>query len=1002
MPEVDRREFLKIVGAGAGAAAVAGCSDPVQKLIPYVIQPEEITPGIAVYYASTCQECSAGCGLHVRTREGRPIKLEGNPDHPINQGALCARGQTSLGRSYHPDRFKGPMKRGADGALQPVSWDEAIAQLAGEIQRAGGRTWVLGGEMGPTASRWLDAWIEAVGAGGRAVYEPLAPEALRAATKAVFGVSSQPLFDLSGADLIVDFGSDFLETGASPVEHARQLVEARDAANAERRATRFVYVGPRLSMTASNADEWLAAKPGTEGLLALALARVALAAGGGTPEARAAIAPALDKFDAASVAAKAGVPAAAIERLGQALAKAKAPVALPPGAALASRRATATTGAVLLLDWALGALGKGVKIPAETAHRHASYHETLALVDLMKGGKVGVLLVHGANPSYSLPPSAGFKDAVAKVPFVVSFASAPDETTEHAHLVLPDHTPMESWGDAEPRPGVRSLVQPTLRPLYDTRAFVDTLLDVGRAMSPEIKAKLPEGSFRALIEQAWSADGSFREALALGGRFADVPLASVSLAGGAVPLEVAEPLLEGEGDLVLLPVPSLMLSDGRGANLPWLQEIPDPVTKVAWQSHAEISPATAQRLGVAWGDVLKVETGVGSVELPAVPRGGVRDDVIAIAIGQGHRVGYWASRSSDGYAGEARGVNVIDLLPAATDESGGRAWLAARARVTKTGAHQRLPLGQTDQNQRKRRLGLAVSLVDLAAGKGEPGGIAPAAGGEGEAEEVQLYDATFDSSPDSLYRWGMSVDVDRCTGCNACIAACYIENNVPVVGEEQMRRGRWMSWLRIERWVGDGALEGGEPPPPLLVDDSSPAPDIRNTPQLCQQCGAAPCEPVCPVIATYHNEDGLNGMIYNRCIGTRYCSNNCPYKVRRFNWFDFALENWPEPLSLMANPDVTMRGQGVMEKCTFCVQRIAGARQKAKDQGRPIADGEVTTACAQSCPTHAITFGNLKDKASAVSKRAADAARGYHALQELNTRPAITYLAKVTRGPVEG
>ena len=1002
MPEVDRREFLKIVGAGAGAAAVAGCSDPVQKLIPYVIQPEEITPGIAVYYASTCQECPAACGLHVRTREGRPIKLEGNPDHPVNQGALCARGQSSLARSYHPDRFRSPMRRGPDGALAPISWSEAIALLAGEIQRAGSSTWVLGGETGPTASHWIDAWIAAVGAGGRAVYEPLAPEALRAATKSVFGVPSQPLFDLSGADLIVDFGSDFLEAGVSPVEHARQLAEARDVANAERRGTRFVYVGPRLSMTASNADEWLAAKPGTEGLLALAIARVALAAGGGTPEARAALAPALDKFDAAGVAAKAGVPAAAIERLGNALAKAKAPVALPPGAALASRRATATAGAVLLLDWALGALGKTVKIPAETAHRRASYHETLALVDLMKGGKVGALLIHDANPSYSLPPSAGFEEAIAKVPFVVSFASLPDETTAHAHLVLPDHSPMESWGDAEPRPGVRSLVQPTMRPLHDTRALVDTLLDVGRAIGPEVKAKLPEGSFRALVEQAWSADGDFRAALAVGGRFGPTPLASVSLAGGAVSLEVAEPLLEGPGDLVLLPVPSHMLYDGRGADLPWLQEIPDPVTKVAWQSYAELSPATAQRLGVSWGDVVKVETSAGSLEVPVVPRGGVRDDVIAIAVGQGHDVGRWASLAGGGSLGGKRGVNVIELLPAATDESGGRAWLVARARVSRTGGHLRLPMSQQDQNQRKRRLGLAVSLVELAEGKGAPGGISPEAGGaEAEAEFIQPYDAALDSSPDTLYRWGMAIDLDRCTGCNACVAACYIENNVAIVGEEEMRRGRWMSWLRIERWVGEGSIEGGESLP-MLVDDSSSSPDIRNAPQLCQQCGAAPCEPVCPVIATYHNEDGLNGMIYNRCIGTRYCSNNCPYKVRRFNWYDYALENTPEPLSLMLNPDVTQRGQGVMEKCTFCVQRIAGARQKAKDQGRPIADGEVTPACAQSCPTRAISFGNLKDKTSTIAKRAADAARGYHALQELNTRPAITYLAKVTRGPVEG
>jgi anaerobic selenocysteine-containing dehydrogenase/Fe-S-cluster-containing dehydrogenase component len=1020
MPEIDRRQFLKIVGAGAGAAAAVGCSDPIDKLIPYVVQPEEIVPGIPTFYASTCQECPAACGLYVKTREGRPIKLEGNPDHPVNRGALCARGQASLVRAYHPDRFPGPMRRGADGKLAPISWDDANRLLAGEIQKSGARTWVLGGDTGPTASAWIDEWVEAVGAGGRVTYEPFAPEALRGATKAVFGVATEPIFDLSGVDLVVDFGSDFLESGPSPVENARQLAEAREAGDAGRRGTRFVTVGPRLSMTGSNADEWLAAKPGTEGLLALALARVALQNGGGTESARAALTPLLARFDAAAVAKKAGVPAESIERLGKALAKAKAPVALPPGVALASRRATATCGAVLLLDWALGAVGGAVKIPADDGRRRASYRDTLALVDLMKTGKVGILLIHGSNPVYSLPPSAGFTEALAKVPLVVSFASVPDETTEHAHLVLPDHTPMESWGDASPRPGIRSLVQPTLRPIRDTRALVDTLLDVGRAMGGAVAAKLPQDSFRALLQKAWS-DVDFDKTLAVGGVFGTTPPAEVRLASDALQLEVAEPLLEGQGAYTLLAVPSPMLYDGRGADLAWLQEIEDPITKVAWSSWAEVSPATAKALGgLDFGDMIRVETVAGSLEVPVFPRGGVRDDVIVIAVGQGHSVGRWASRSGEGKPGVKRGVKVIDLLPSLTDESGGRAWLVARASASKTGGHYRFPLVQTSQNQRDRRLGLAVPLATVAAGGGE-GAATPAeslwllgrSAGEApahpetraaaaEVEELKAYDPTKDSSPTSFYRWGMSVDVDRCTGCNSCVVACYLENNIPVVGEDQLRWGRGMSWLRIERWVGDGNLEGGYELPVEVPDESGPKVDVRNTPMLCQQCGAAPCEPVCPVIATSHNEDGLNAMVYNRCIGTRYCSNNCPYKVRRFNFYDYEIETWPEPIPIMLNPDVTVRGQGVMEKCTFCVQRIALARQTAKDEGRPIRDGEVTTACAQACPTRAITFGNLRDATSAVVHRADDPARAYYSLHSLNTRPGITYLAKVTRGPVEG
>ncbi|MDJ0869366.1 MAG: molybdopterin-dependent oxidoreductase, partial [Myxococcota bacterium] len=964
MSQIDRRDFLKFVGASAGAAATAGCSDHVSKLIPYVVQPEEITPGIANYYASTCQECPVGCGLHVRTREARPVKLEGNPEHPINRGALCARGQTSIGRTFHPDRFPGPMKRGSDGAWQPISWDEAVDLLADQVRQARGRTWVLGGETGPTESAWIDRWVDAVGAGGRVVYEPFANEALLGASRTVFGTEAEPRFDLSGADFVIDFGSDFLETGLSPTEHARQLAEARDADSAERRGTHFVYVGPRLSMTASNADEWVAAKPGTEGMVALALARVALANGGGTPEARGSLRGLLAGFDTASVAAAAGVPEATLERLGKALAKAEAPVAMPPGAALSSRRATATAGAVLLLDWALGAVGRGVRFDAAPVERkRASYRETLALIDAMKTGKVGVLLVHDSNPAHTLPPSAGFGEALGKVPFVVSFASMPDETTERAQLVLPDHTALESWGDAAPRAGVRSIVQPTLRPIFDTRALVDTLLDTGRKMGV---AGLPEQSFRGLVEQAWSGT-DWHAALSRGGEFSDAPEQTVSLAEGALRLEVAEPLLEGNGEFALLAMPSPLLFDGRGANLPWLQEIPDPVSKIAWESWAEISLGTAERLGgLGIGDMIAVETSAGSFEVPVLPRGGVRDDVIAIAVGQGHTVGRWASHESDGRPGEARGVNVLELLPALTDESGGRAFLVTKATARASGGFLRLPFVQMSQNQRERGFAKAVSLLALAQGEGHPassegeshgGDHGGDHGGGHGVHHLKEYDPAFDSEEDSGYRWGLAMDVDRCNGCSACVAACYIENNIPVVGEEGVRRGRHMAWLRVERWVGDGAVEGGTELP-ILPDESASEVDIRTAAMMCQHCGAAPCEPVCPVIATYHSPEGLNGMIYNRCIGTRYCSNNCPYKVRRYNWFDYQIEGWPEPMPLMLNPDVTVRGQGVMEKCTFCVQRVAEARQTAKDEGRLIADGEVVTACQQACPTQAIHFGN--------------------------------------------
>ncbi|MCH7645275.1 MAG: molybdopterin-dependent oxidoreductase [Myxococcales bacterium] len=1000
MPEIDRRNFLKLVGVSAGAAATSGCNDPVQKLIPYVIQPEEITPGLAVIYASTCQECPAGCGLHVRTREGRPIKLEGNPDHPVNRGALCARGQASIGRTYLPDRYPGPMERQADGGLAPISWEEAHALVAEKVAAAGGRTHVLGGSVGPTLSGLIDQWIAAVGAGGRTVYEPFDYSALKEASRAVFGIASRPRFDLSKADFIIDFGSDFLESWTSPVEHGRQFADAR-AVDQDGGGARLVYVGPRLTLTAGNADEWLPAKPGSEGVLALGIARAALAAarvsGADVPDADR-LRGILSGFGANSVSTITEVPAATIRRLGKALLAADQPVALPPGVALTSRRATATTAAVLILNAVVGAIGKTVFALPEgsTADQIASFGEVTELVERMKAGSISVLLIHDSNPMYSMPADSGFAAALEKVDVVISTASGPDETSERADLILPDHTPMESWGDHVSRPGVRSIVQPTIRPLHDTRAFGDTLIETAKAMGEATAAQLPSGSFRKVLEEAWS-DTDFRAALAAGGVFDDEAAGGeVTLALDISNLSFKEPRFEGEGSFLLLPVPSPLLSDGRGANLPWLQETPDPVMKVTWQSWAEISHASAKTLGVEYGDVLSVRTSAGEVELPVVPRGGIRDDVIAISIGQGHNVGFYASRTEDGKPGGTRGVNLLSILPALTDETGGRAWLTARADVRGTGAHRRIAKTQEFDNKRGRQLGESVSLVALAEGAKTAESHGDGHGGSHEIRRP--YDPSDDSTDDSPYRWGMTIDLDRCNGCSACIVACSIENNVPTVGEEMVLLDRQMHWLRIERFIGDGYQE-------LVTGRNLPRDheelgntDVRHSPMLCQQCGAAPCEPVCPVFATYHNPEGLNGMIYNRCIGTRYCSNNCPYKVRRYNWYDYAIENVHEPMNLLLNPDVTVRGQGVMEKCTFCVQRIEGARQDAKDQGRPIADGEVTPACAQTCPTQAITFGNLKDDESATSKKAdAGEARAYHALHVLNTRPAITYLAKVRR-----
>jgi Fe-S-cluster-containing dehydrogenase component len=564
-----------------------------------------------------------------------------------------------------------------------------------------------------------------------------------------------------------------------------------------------------------------------------------------------------------------------------------------------------------------------------------------------------------------------------------------------ADLVLPNHTPLESWGDRVTRPGVRSLQQPTFRPLKDTRATPDVLWATAKQAGIEGG---PSGDFQSTVKAAWADAGSFHDLLQTGGVFADTGESVEVFLADDLKIELDAPLVEGDGEFTLLPVSSPLLGDGSGANLPWLQEIADPVTKLTWKSYVEISKNTARSLSVSHGDIVTVTTSAGAVETPVYVRGGIMDNVIALATGQGHTVGHYAS---DREAGTARGVNVNDLLPAeAVDEDGGRAWLTVKASLATTGESTPPGFIIKSDNKRGRDLGEVVELSSLIGDHQDEHH-------EGGNHAIKEFDATFDSDEKSPYRWGMTIDLDKCTGCSACVAACYTENNIPVVEETETIRGRNMDWIRIERWMGEGDTNS-----PNVVTDPTIENrwgneevgnnDIRHNPMTCQHCGAAPCEQVCPVIGTYHNGEGLNVMVYNRCVGTRYCGNNCSYKVRKFNFWDFSHLNWPGDLSLMLNPDVTVRGRGVMEKCTFCVQRIQTARQPAKDESRDIRSDEVQTACQQTCPTRAITFGNLKETGSDVVKKGGDKKRSYHALMELNTRPAITYLKKVKRGEVKG
>ena len=986
--QIDRRSFFKIVATSGAAAVAGGCGSPAEQLLSLVTPAEDIVPGVASYFSSVCRECPAGCGVMAKNRDGRVIKLEGNPSHPVSAGALCIRGQAALQGLYHPDRFRGALAAG-----KPIAWDEAekrVAEKLGALTRArqGGRIALVSGLESGSLGRLMDDWVRALGARRRVAYEPLGYEPVRAANRIAFGRDAIPHCAIGEASYLLSFGADFIETWLGPVGYAGEFARMHGFANGK--AGTAVHIEPRLSITAANADEWVRNAPGTEGLIALAILKVivdegwAAAAGPELETLRGAVA----TVDLGAAAGASGVPAETIKRLAHGAASSKGGLAVGGGTSVSGANATDTQVAINLLNVALGAVGKRVRFGSDSAFGKVSpYAEMLSLTEAMAKGEIEVLILADGNPMFAMPAKAGFADALAKVPLVVSLANRPNETASRAALVLPALHALESWGDYVAEDGVVGLMQPTMGPVQiggkpvEGKSTGDILLSIGRQVLGDDAAKSPLKweSFEAFLKEEWrklakeyGGGQPFSEfwqvSLERGGVWRAAPAAAVALRPEAGRVAVTAAPLEGSGSHALLVYPSARFYDGRGADKPWLQEAPDTMTQITWDGWVEVPAATAARLDVKRGDIVKLTSPHGVIELPAYPSESLHPGAVAVAMGQGHA-----------YAGEyARqrglnaGANPVELLGAAPEAaSGALPYLAVKVELAKTGARRSLAIPQATQDQDDREIAQHVELK--AARELELRGRAP---------EHASHPSMYPPAKYPEYRWGMAVDVDLCTGCQACVVACVAENNVPVVGKEQVAYGRAQHWLRLERW------QEGRPAHPENV----------FLPMFCQHCEVAPCEPVCPVYAAYHTREGLNAQIYNRCVGTRYCGNNCPYHVRRFNWFNYT---WAAPLDVQLNPDVTVRQLGVMEKCTMCVQRIIHGKDRAREEGRPVKDGDVLTACQQTCPTQAITFGNLKDDGARVSKLSRST-RGYHVLEELGTRPGVTYLKKVVRHTAPG
>ena len=940
-PGVSRRTFIEMIGFSAAALAFTSCRAPEQKIIPYLRQPVEFTPGVPSWFASTCAGCDAGCGVLVKVRDGRPIKIEGNPEHPLNGGGLCAAAHGMVFGLYDSDRLRQPVI-----GSKPAAWadaDRQIIEILAATQKTGDKVRVLTGTIiSPTSRQAIAKFLSQFKDGKHVVYEPVSTAAIREAHSRTHKTPAIPLYRIDNAKLVVSFGADFLGTWIAPTQFTRAYSTARDLREGRREMLRHVQFESLMSLTGSNADTRVTVSPAEESDALLLLAKL--------------------------IASKEDAGFAAVDesrlnqRVRRAVEKTAGEILKLHGQSLvvSGSNDVDVQCVVNAINQALGNYGQTLDLNSTSMQNEGADQEFVGLVREMDAGEVGAVIVSGANPAYDYYASEQFTNALAKVPLKVSLNPTLDETSKLVDFVCPQHHFLEAWDDAEPVRGVLSLNQPTIAPLFDTRAYQESLLvwsgdrrpyyDVLRESWRE--SLFPQQKARATFDEFW--DQSLQDGFTVFERQSSAQPSFITdrLRESVERLQASSAANAGKLTAVLYE--KIGLRDGTHANNPWLQELPDPISKITWDNYACVSPKFAETTGLEEGTVVRVTSGANVIELPAHIQTGQHDNCVGIALGYG--------RTSAGKAGDAVGA---DAYPLVRFDNGTFQYQTAGITLEKTAARVQLASTQLHQTLGGRPLIKELTLDDYLK---EHGGES----GEQEHESRSIWkDYQYGE-----HKWAMAIDLNACIGCSACILSCQAENNVPVVGKDEVRRQREMHWIRLDRYTL-GPVEETR---------------VLYQPVMCNQCDNASCESVCPVLATVHSSEGLNMQVYNRCVGTRYCENNCPYKVRRFNWFE---NQHTDPIANLAlNPDVTVRSRGVMEKCTFCVQRIEEAKIRARNEGRNIRDGEIQTACQQSCPARAITFGDLVDGDSRVGKLKHDE-RDYILLEELNLRPQISYLARV-------
>lgn len=923
------------IASSATLATSCGVEKGTQKLIPYLVPPDDgIIPGEAVFKNTTCTECPVNCGISAKTHDKIvdnrhtwvPTKLEGSVDHPINDGALCVRGQASLMRLYHEKRIKSPLKRDKNGNLVPVSWDDAYFMILTSLNQAREQKLdnvFLSGRTTGTLAGLRAHFCDQLKIERLPEFEPISHGALRKGYRSLFNQKSIPDYRIEEADFLLTVGADILETFVNPVGFAKRFSLAK-------KQTHFFWshLEPHTSTTGFSADERLIVRPGSESYLLAFLIR---ALQNTAPKK---LAPKLlnnvpDPSRNLTVE-KTGLTEKQINAIVARFKRAKNPLLIVGGLSTATESGYVTAVLAGLLQWMTGMTENTVDFSRSYSWEYVGDLTDMEnLTGRLANKEIGLIFISRADPVKSLPPGFNFKENFSAAKYRIGLFDTLNKTAQNCDLILPLSHSLESWGDANPQKGVTTIMQPVLEPLYDSILEGDFLLElILREMGVA-----EETNYQKYLFQKWSEkydEASLDEFQKKGFLLTGVSGTTVQLREKqtrAVLKDLKLPEIIASESLLL--VPSVRSYDGRSSDLQLLQEVPDPLTSISYGKWVSVSEKSARELGVVDENSVRVITGDFSVELPVKIQPGLAQDVFTVQ---------W---------------DLLSDIPASfAADTGELIRTIHDIRVEKTGKDVRLPI-------------LSGALLM----KGEEKKVLEKTH-ETHAEKSHEPQNMYEKQEYKTYRWAMAIDLEVCTGCSACVAACYLENNIPVVGEKDHLRGREMSWIHIDaRYKKE---------------------ETSFHPIMCQQCDNAPCEPVCPVYATYHNPEGLNAQIYNRCVGTRYCSNNCPYKVRRFNWFD---HERPEPLNLITNPDIFLRGRGVMEKCTFCIQRIRAGKDHAKDENRTVRDGEITPACAQTCPTGAIVFGNILDPESRVAKMA-KSGRAYRELEELNTRPAVTYLLK--------